>query len=720
MVIHHDRRQRWIFLTVYVVYHSAVSTTFPQRDCRELMSEGVASAIEERKALLAVYKEGFRNNADNSAVAKLLFKNMVKVRKEIEQLEDNVDCLPGDDVLVPVLGSKRTREGEEADTAVRRLVTGLTETASDYDSLLGLAATIATHDRYREADAPCVRPRHISPTWMKDAWFRNLLVARAKLRRPTSDCGPRVMGFWTSPGNGNSHWLSELEHFCATDGGGMAKAADPSGKKELGNVDCYVYISYGMGQKLKFDRSDSDKAVYWRLLMSDLVMTNRGCDKFFQMYSRVLLEDVSEYKLRDLLVHHFVAKKVNHVAVAIDDVLSLLRGQESASHGPIPIVTSRVAYLVEALEKQGVSCTAVVAPLSSTFFSPSGINGKIVTVELPSMSGAVDWLIEQQHLSGDRLTAENLALVRAVGGAHFRSAVVALQQLADDKSPTLQSVFEEVLRLQEAPMAAENAGRLLVKNYIVASLRDGEQRRTPERYIEPFTAVAPVFVWAAFEKEDNCPPSGHPAQKLVQMSSSLATARGQVSHCGMLYDHFRALCELPVVPCDADLRSDTNEELLGLLLVPREVAVKSPSVGSIFLVNHDGTVYVADGWQPSPEQYMLPSDRNHPWIDRACVAFGPADEACLVIYKDNITVNGFPEALHHLGCAATCLREFLVGYDVLCVAQVAHTSSVVLDVSDFHDPLVLVRQQEFALYYGKTFAVPISSAINRNQPETDG
>ena len=295
--------------------------------------------------------------------------------------------------------------------------------------------------------------------------------------------------------------------------------------------------------------------------------------------------------------------------------------------------------------------------------------------------------------------------------------MVAVQRLAKNSETTIESVFEEVLQSLEPPMSLEE--RCQIRRYIVASLGDGEARDTPERYVGPTGKLPPVFVWAAFDKEDGFAPRRHPAQMLL-LDSALSGSERHLTHFGMYYDQLRALERLPVVPRFAELHGGDKGHFFKLFCLRRECAKQPTRDGRIFEIkgDGDGSVYVADGWQPSLDCYMLPSDPNHPWIDRACVAFGPADEPCLVIYKDNITVNGFPEALHHLSCAATCMQEFLVGYDVLCVAQVVQTSAVAVDISDFQHPIVLVCQQEFALYYGKTFAVPISQAIDRNQPSS--
>ena len=195
---------------------------------------------------------------------------------------------------------------------------------------------------------------------------KNLALVRAKLDGLTSELGPRVIGLWASPGSGSTHRLLEVQRFC------------PSGKKTTGSADeepksvdaadvgCFVYVSYGMGQKFKFDRSVPQIAIYWRVLLRDLGMRNLGCDKFFQTYSRVSPQDVSDVYLHDLVVHHFVQKKVerkaHHVSVVIDDVRCLLEGSQTLSNGAIPFVISASAALLSRWRTMRVRCHAPWSP----------------------------------------------------------------------------------------------------------------------------------------------------------------------------------------------------------------------------------------------------------------------------------------------------------------------------------------------------------------------
>ena len=144
----------------------------------------------------------------------------------------------------------------------------------------------------------------------------------------------------------------------------------------------------------------------------------------------------------------------------------------------------------------------------------------------------------------------------------------------------------------------------------------------------------------------------------------------------------------------------------------KAVASAAPYTGSVFKMENK-KVCMVEGWTPPDDRYILPAAPNHPWIDRACVAFGPSGERCLVIYQDKINAASFGNAVRLLNEAATLLKNSL-GYPVVCVAHVIQAPGATEAQVNFTHPYILVRCNEVDQFYTPTFATPIKYLMHRH------
>ena len=157
------------------------------------------------------------------------------------------------------------------------------------------------------------------------------------------------------------------------------------------DVDRFVYITYNFGQALGFDRRYPAQAVYLRVLLRDLGMSNSGCDQFFSENSDILKEINEEQLLDDLLCQHFKAQNVKHLAVALDEVRCLLLDQRSATLDCTPDTLRSLGDLAGALEQRGVACTALVSSLTSKTFT-GACRTLIHIVDMPKVTeNAIDF-----------------------------------------------------------------------------------------------------------------------------------------------------------------------------------------------------------------------------------------------------------------------------------------------------------------------------------------
>ena len=574
-------------------------------------------------------------------------------------------------------------------------------------------------------DGSYVRPIEVCKTWNNKEWFYTLLKGRAKLHGLTGD-GSKVLGVWAGTGHGKSHRLRQLAHFrpreilekCKT----SMKNVTPEEQQlmDVPDVSRFVYITYNMEQSLGFDRENPGIAIYLRVLLRSMEVPNIACDVFLSEHSDTL-KVINEAKLHVLVCRHFMHENVRHLAIGVDEIRSLVR--DSPTHGAIPATTSRLGYIAKILEKNNITCTIVVTSLTEGTFKSESTT-PIVELQLPPVSeDAIDFIIPLL-LPEDKRTKQNRALIKAASGTHFRSAVVAIQQIAANGEPTPKSVLASVLENIETKLSSDD--REMIADYIIASIR---RRKLPgpsqQRFVDASGAVAPPFVFAAFDGRWGFKRNDHPGVKLFQVSA-FVDATKQLEKCGMYYDQFRAFYELPVVPEEVFVHNSKNSVFFRSLRFPRDIAYEEYDKGSIFQTSAGETkgssqkkkekrlhCQIRDGWQPASNRYMLPSVANHPFIDRACVAFDPSGKnRCLVIYQDKINAAGFPKAVSDLNAAATCLKKYLK-YDVLCVANVLQATDETTAQRLFTHPYVLVRGSELRQYYGPTFATPIEFLVNR-------
>ena len=589
----------------------------------------------------------------------------------------------------------------------------------DNSEVLAVAEAIAADALYSVADDAYVRPCHVAKTWNDREWFSTVLKGRSKLDGLKVDCGPSVLGFWAGTGNGKSHRMMELQRFRPREIMSEVKTVTEVEAQlvDVPDVDCFVYVTYHVGQSLAFDRAHPEKAIYFRVLLRSMGMTNNGCDQFLSQH-REVLSTVDETRLLDLVCTQFVRKNVKHLAIGLDELRCLLTDRQGVSHPSIPVTTSRLGRLAVALEKKhGIRCTSLVASLTDQVFAEEP-NDHLKVIRFPLTTADAINSLTANLLPTSRQTDGNRALIRAVAGAHFRSAVVAINLFDRCNSGlTPESVFPIVLDAMETKL--QSFERNLIREQIIGTLRGQDFGDSRQRFIDASGAVAPAFVFAAFDGCDGFEANHHPAQRIFQISAYLESPK-QLERCRMYYDQLRALHDLPVVPIYASVFCSGQYDF-SLFHFRLAIAQSAPNTGNIFEFGLDGQVALVQGWQPSPDRYMLPSDPNHPWIDRACVAFAGGTR-CLVIYRDKITTVDFQEVVQEVNNAASILKTHL-GYPVLCVLhmveapheQTKHSDGdgVALD-SKFEHPYILVRLNDLRKFYGATFAVSIEQMMDRN------
>jgi len=225
--------------------------------------------------------------------------------------------------------------------------------------------------------------------------------------------------------------------------------------------------------------------------------------------------------------------------------------------------------------------------------------------------------------------------------------------------------------------------------------------------------VPPAIVNYVFQELDNFGRFQHPAQKIFECSAYVGADK-QLECCGMEYDRFRALYSLPVVPHDMTVanRGELSTAWFRGLVFDKEVA-RTTKNESIFIMDGHRKEVRRTNCELDSHAYFFPSAKNHPWIDRACVAEHPASgERCLVIYQDKASAAKFSEAVDCLNKAANALES---GFkSVLCIAQVIGASDAMRAQQNFEHPYILIRDHEVESFYTRTFAPAVRFIRDRN------
>ena len=259
----------------------------------------------------------------------------------------------------------------------------------------------------------------------------------------------------------------------------------------------------------------------------------------------------------------------------------------------------------------------------------------------------------------------------------------------------------------------------------------GRRASVPDALVEFLNngVVPPVLVYFAFDKADGFEERKHPVQLMFDVSMIIDASK-QLERSGDMYDRFRALYGLPVVPADARVcvpstmtgkgKAKDTSWFRSLFF---DAAAGGPSAGrdgaSLFEMKHR---VVRTEHSPSPGCFCFPSASNHPWIDRACVAKHETSSEddrhrhdrhrqCLVLYQYKIN-DGMSKAVDSLNQAADAFRKEWP--NVLCVAHVIGAGTNTPAASEFRHPYMLVRSEEVAEFYTAALAPAIEFSRDRH------
>ena len=568
----------------------------------------------------------------------------------------------------------------------------------------------------RSVEGEYCAPMKVKQSWGGDIWKKRLIEARKRLvglnKNETDPRAPRVLGIHAGTGSGKTHALLDAaQHLKATTA---------------------IYITYDMGQGLKLDHTKPSIASLLRILLrhpSNGNLSNLSCDEAFERCSNVL-SWLAEERLLDFVVSYIVEKekgqnaRAAHVVIAVDEIRKLV----FTSNAPVLAVTrdtpvlqtiSTLGLLASKLEGNGVKCTVIVSALTESAFVTES-DRPIVKVLLPQPSDEARDFIVKQLFGEVKPTEQQMAMLVAACGTHFRSIVAGCQALLRDGSLNVRALLWEIRGRSEQNMDASE--RVAIRDYtqrcVSVGCRDA-LRLTPvvAPFLDNLGSLAPSIVCIAFKNDVGMPEFCHPAEKLFE-TSVFITAPTQLLHCGYHYDRFRALYGLPVVPHGVEVCNGgpLGAEWFEELTFPMEIAFKKEDDTSSLFAEKGSRVVRTKHKLEFGKYFLLPDvdDRPHPYIDRACLAVHCRDNTlCLVLYRDRIDGDEMPAVVKGLNEAASALREEMK-IPVLCVAQVIGVSLSTTSQNDFKHPYILIRDDEVPQFYTATFAAALRFVQQRH------
>ena len=391
-----------------------------------------------------------------------------------------------------------------------------------------------------------------------------------------------------------------------------------------------------------------------------------------------------------------------------------IRKLMAISNVPVLQTTSTLGLLASKLEGNGVKCTVIVSALTErTFVTIS--DRLIVKVLLPQPSDEARDFIVKQLFGKRKPTEQQMAMLVAACGTHFRSIVIGCRTLLDDDDPNVRTLLREIRGRTVQHM--DESERRAIRDYTQRCVSVGwvdALRRGVAPFLDNLGSLAPPMVYIAFEKDARMPEFRHPAKKLFETSAFISAPK-QLEHCGYHYDRFRALYGLPVVPYGVEVCNvgSLGEAWFEKLKFPKDIAYeKNLDTSSLFAV--EGSSVLRTKHKLEFGKYFFPNDVNHPYIDRACLAAQPrGNRRCLVLYQDKINANGMPAAVKGLYDAASVLHDEMK-IPVLCVAQVIVASLHTTSQNDFEHPYILIRDDNVPQFYTPTFAAALRFVRQRH------
>ena len=312
-------------------------------------------------------------------------------------------------------------------------------------------------------------------------------------------------------------------------------------------------------------------------------------------------------------------------------------------------------------------------------------------------------------------TEQQNCMLAAAAGTHFRSMVVGCLAMKQNFEITVEGLYKEIRdRLWTRLDDDDRTGiATYVKQSVDVGFKDACSKATP--FLDATSAIAPAYVYEAFNGRDGFASLQHPALRVFGVSQFTDTSK-QLERAGMAYDQFRALYGLRVVPHAVRVvatHSKENVAWFESLKFPKDVAASTVDTTALFKCNPTTKKVERTTFVPTSDAYCFPRDPSHPLIDRACMAFTEYGEDCLVIYQDRINAAGFAEAVRQLNEAASELRKEM-RIPVLCVAHVIGASGDTRAQSKFQHPYIMVREPDIATFYTPTFAPAIRHLRSRH------
>ena len=263
----------------------------------------------------------------------------------------------------------------------------------------------------RSVEGEYCAPMKVKQSWGGDIWKERLIEARKGLvgldKNETNPRAPRVLGMHAGTGSGKTHaLLHAAQHLEATTA---------------------IYITYDMGQGLKLDQSKPQIASLLRILLrhpSNGNLSNLSCDEAFACCENALsqLTWLAEGRLLDFVVSYIAEKekgqnaRAAHVVIAVDEIRKLMVTSDALA------VTSTLGLLASKLEGKGVKCTVIVSALTESTFVTEN-DRLIVKVLLPQPSDEARAFIVKELFEKRKPTEQQMAMLVAACGTHFRSIV---------------------------------------------------------------------------------------------------------------------------------------------------------------------------------------------------------------------------------------------------------------------------------------------------------
>mmetsp|Transcript_7043 Transcript_7043/g.17346 ORF Transcript_7043/g.17346 Transcript_7043/m.17346 type:complete len:543 (-) Transcript_7043:28-1656(-) len=469
-----------------------------------------------------------------------------------------------------------------------------------------------------------------------------------------------------------------------------------------------VYVTYNDNQNLDVDRKNPEIALYIRLILALHGWSSKTCAHFMNISDSGTFFRSPPIQLRTLFVQE--AKKLARngpVAIGVDELKDL--GNDKARAVVSELAGTAAAYLKETSSM----CTIVVSSLTSaTFKTESGRSVSDWAPRRPSMQ-TLDFFA-QSIPEEERQQA--MSLINAVSGAHMRSIVVAFDLYINSRlGPTVPWMYEHMkdrLGAKETKMSLR-----LVVDYVVdwmSNILPPVPIADVEVLCDEIGAIPPVFLMMAFE-------AGGKRKHLENLLDAFSLFDGgtgkHLEAVSTQYDMFRADLGLLVVPGQAEVHGTNTggktSEWYRQLCFPDDMVLNKDA-----LLQFKAKAVISTDIVPEAGQYYHPEISNHPYIDRAFVAWNRDDkkQVCLVLAQDKVNASDFPDACRKLNKAALLLTTNSDTLkDVLLIVNVIGATDTTRTQSELEWPFVLIRgQEEVKKFYTPHFADMVWFARERH------